>query len=72
MVSGVRCLVGGDAVASDTEGGIVAVIEEVLDDLTGDCLVDWRFFLSWSRCPFAVAMEELRSDSFISSIPGDD
>ena len=56
----------------DAADGTVAVDEEGLDDLTAGFLVDWRFFLSWSRCPFAVAIEGLRSVSLISSIPDHD
>ena len=34
-------------------------------------LVDWRFFLSWSKCPFSVAMVVLNDVlRFSSSIPG--
>ena len=34
-------------------------------------LVDWRFFLSWSKCPFSVAMVVLNVVLRLrSSIPG--
>ena len=34
--------------------------------------VDWRFFLSWSRWPLAVAMDGDTSVSLMRSMPGHD
>ena len=43
-----------------------------LNAAAGGCCVDCRFLRSWSRWPLAVAMDGVKSDSLMRSMPGQD
>ena len=58
---------GAVIVCADRESSVDVGEGAGLDD---GCCVDWRFFLSWSRWPLAVASDGVMSDSLIKSMPG--